>query len=95
MLKTLRGIWLGVLLIVFASALLLYSDKDRRQRSSHPPVAHSLPRIAVMKWTSTDLLDHTVEGIVEGLRKQGFEHGRSADIHFLNASGDNLSLIHI
>ena len=42
-----------------------------------------------MKWTSTDLLDHTVEGMVEGLRRQGFEHGRTADIRFLNASGYN------
>ena len=89
MLRILRAIWLGVLLISLASALLLYSDLDRRQSSSHHQVAHSLPRLAVMQWSSTDLLDHTVQGMVEGLRRQGFEHGRSADIRFLNAADDN------
>ena len=89
MLKTLKGIWLGLLLICLASALLLYSDLDRRQGSARRSAARALPRLAVMQWSSTDLLDHTVQGMVEGLRLQGFEHGRSADIRFLNASGDN------
>jgi ABC-type uncharacterized transport system substrate-binding protein len=89
MLKTLRGVWLGLLLIASASALLLYSDLDRRQSGPRRPAARSLPRLAVMQWSSTDLLDHTVQGMVEGLRLEGFEHGRSADIRFLNASGDN------
>ncbi len=89
MLKTLRGIWLGLLLIAAASALLLYSDLDRRQGGTHRPATRTLPRLAVLQWSSTDLLDHTVQGMVEGLRLQGFEHGRSADIRFLNASGDN------
>jgi ABC-type uncharacterized transport system substrate-binding protein len=89
MLKTLRGVWLGLLLISLASAWLLYSDRGRRQGGARHSAARSLPRLAVMQWSSTDLLDHTVEGMVEGLRRQGFEHGRSADIRFLNASGDN------
>ena len=89
MLKTLKGVWLGLLLIAAASALLLYSDLDRRQSSTHRRDAHALPRLAVLQWSSTDLADHTVEGFVEGLRRQGFEQGLSADIRFLNASGDN------
>jgi ABC-type uncharacterized transport system substrate-binding protein len=89
MLKTLRGVWLGLLLIASASALLLYSDLDRRQGGSRLSAARSTPRLAVLQWSSTDLLDHTVQGMMEGLRLQGFEHGSSADIRFLNASGDN------
>lgn len=87
MLKLLKNTWLGVVLILLASGLLLFSDLNRRNGAKKSPKA--LPRLAVMQWASTDLLDHTVEGIVEGLRQQGFEHGRTADIHFLNASGDN------
>ncbi len=87
MFKLLKNIWLGVILILLASGLLLFSDLDRRQGARKS--SKTLPRLAVMQWTSTDLLDHTVEGIVEGLRLQGYEHGRSADIRFFNASGDN------
>ncbi len=87
MLKILKNIWLGVTLIALASALLLYSDRDRRQ-GVRQPADKARPRLAVMQWASTDLLDHTVAGIVEGLRRLGFENGRTADIRFFNASGD-------
>ena len=89
MLKLLKSIWLGAVLIVVASGLLLFSDLDRRQDNGRRPAKPSLPRLAVMQWASTDLLDHTVAGMIEGLRKQGFEQGRSAEIRFFNASGDN------
>jgi ABC-type uncharacterized transport system substrate-binding protein len=87
MLKLLRNIWLGLTLIFLASGLLLFSDLGRRQNARPAPKA--LPRLAVMQWASTDLLDHTVEGIVEGLRQQGFESGRTAEIRLFNASGDS------
>ncbi len=87
MLKLLRNIWIGAVLIILASGLLLFSDLDRRKGAKKS--TKSLPRLAIMQWASTDLLDHTVEGIVEGLRKEGFENGRTVDIRFFNASGDN------
>ncbi len=87
MLKLLRSIWLGAGLILAAAGLLLLSDLDRRQGMKKSQ--KTLPRLAVMQWSSTDLLDHIVQGIVEGLRLQGFENRRTADIRFLNASGDN------
>ncbi|MDD4016797.1 MAG: ABC transporter substrate-binding protein [Kiritimatiellae bacterium] len=87
MLGLLKNLWLGLMLIALASALLLFSDMDRRQGARKS--SRDLPRLAIMQWASTDLLDHTVEGIVEGLRRQGFEHGRTANIRFFNASNDN------
>lgn len=81
--------WLGITLILLTSLLLLYSDLDNRKVDTPVQTKKSLPRLAVMQWASTDLLDHTVQGIVEGLRLQGFENGRTANIKFLNASGDN------
>ena len=86
MLKVLGNIWLGVVLIALACGLLLYSDLGHRQ-AARP--AAQLPRLAIMQWASTDLLDHVVEGIVDGLRRNGFEDGKTATIKFLNASGDN------
>ena len=90
MLKLLKSIWLGVTLIFLASALLLYSDRNRRQGAR--PAAKALPRVAVLQILATDLLDRTVAGMVEGLRQQGFENGRTADIRFFDASGDTATL---
>jgi ABC-type uncharacterized transport system substrate-binding protein len=85
MLGLLKNLWLGLALIASASAVLLLSDLDRRDSAARK---RELPRLAIMQWTSTDLLDSTVKGIVDGLRHQGFEHGRTASIRFYNAAGD-------
>ena len=85
MLNFLKNTWLGLALIATASGLLLASDLDRRDRGKGEA---EVPRLAVMQWTSTDLLDNTVAGLVEGLRKLGFENGRTARIRFYNAAGD-------
>lgn len=91
MLKILKGTWLGILLILLASGVLLYSDLDRRQK--HPrrgtsPTPREVPRLAILQWASTDVLDHTVEGMIDGLRRQGHEPGRTVDLRFFNAAGD-------
>ncbi len=80
-----KHLWLGLALIAVASGVLLLSDLDRRRDSGRQT---ERPRLAILQWTSTDLLDHTVAGIVEGLRGQGFENGRTAAIRFFNAGGD-------
>jgi ABC-type uncharacterized transport system substrate-binding protein len=90
MLKLLGNIWLGLLLIVLASSLLLVSDLGRRQghrRGAAAGVGRAA-RLAIFQWTSTDLLDSAVAGIVDGLRQQGYEDGGTASIRFLNALGD-------
>jgi ABC-type uncharacterized transport system substrate-binding protein len=85
-----RHIWLGVVLIGAASALLLFADLDRREAAGAAASRRgaSLPRLAIMQWVSTGLLDSTVAGIAEGLRQQGFVDGRTATIRYFNASGD-------
>lgn len=86
MLKVLSNVWLGLLLIASASGLLLYSDLGHRQTER---AAQQIPKLVVFQWASTDLLDNVVKGMIEGLRKNGFEDGKTAHIKFLNASGDN------
>ncbi len=88
MFKLICNVWLGVLLIGLASLLLLLSDLNRRQGRSSIARRQALPRLAVMQWASTGLLDNTVKGIAEGLRQQGIEDGRTASIRYFNASGD-------
>ncbi len=87
--RILKSLWLGVILILITSAMLLFSDLDSRKVDVPTPSGKSLPKLAVMQWASTDLLDHTVEGIIEGLRQNGFVDGETAEIRRFNASGDN------
>ena len=89
MLRTLKSLGLGIALIAATSAVLLLSDLDRRgRRTAQAPAAARLPRIAVMQFTSSALLDDTVAGILGGLRAAGYEDGRTARIQLFNASGD-------
>ncbi len=85
--STIKNCWLGIVLIALASTVLLLSDLDRRGEGRVR--TRAIPRLVLMQWTSTGLLDATVAGMVEGLRSQGFEPGRSVTIRFLNASGDS------
>ncbi|MBN1404690.1 MAG: ABC transporter substrate-binding protein [Opitutales bacterium] len=87
MFKKLKQLWLGLLLIAASSSVLLYSDLDHR-KSAPTPQAGTLPKIAIMQIVSTHVLDETVKGIVDGLRQNGYENGRTAQIKFFNASGD-------
>jgi ABC-type uncharacterized transport system substrate-binding protein len=88
MYRTLKSLALGIALIAAAAAVLLISDLDRRGRRTAPPAATRLPRIAVMQFTSSALLDDAVAGILGGLRAAGYEDGRTARIQLFNASGD-------
>lgn len=84
--KFLLNIWLGLLLIIVACGVLLFSDLGNREGGGRKD---QLPRIVIKQWTSTELLDAVVQGMTVGLREQGFVHGRTANISFLNALGDS------
>ncbi len=47
MLKFLKNIWLGIVLMLLASGLLLFSDLDRRQKQGQKKESQALPRPAV------------------------------------------------
>ncbi len=87
MLRILKHLWLGAALIAATAAVLLLSDLNHRQKKT-APAASRLPRIAVMQFAATALLDETVAGVLEGLREGGYEDGRTARIQRFNASGD-------
>lgn len=84
--KHFLNLWLGLVLIALASALLLLSDLANREGQ---PDAQALPRIAIKQWTSTSLLDDVVEGMTTALHQKGYVDGRTAEIDYLNALGDS------
>ena len=73
---------LGVALILACAAFLLYSDKDRRA------VAGSIPRIALVQYSSTLVLDDAARGVIEYLKEQGYENGRTIHLDRYNAEND-------
>ena len=86
MVTNLKRLFPALLLIVLASAVLLFSDLGRRQASR--PQTTVLPEIAIMQITSTPLLDQHVAGVMERLRDSGFVAADDANIHLYNPQGD-------
>jgi ABC-type uncharacterized transport system substrate-binding protein len=87
MLKIIRHLWLGVTLIAISSGILLLSDLDHRKGSSRK-AAQDMPRIAVVQFVATPVLEMTTGGVLDELRACGYENGRTANIRRYDASGD-------
>ena len=71
MFNVLRRISLGFILIALVSAVLLFSDGNRRSAPGR-----QMPRVAVFQFSSRPLLEEGVAGVVEGLRQSGFVEER-------------------
>src|SRR5215475_3892687 len=83
MLRNLKRLTLGIVLIVFASAVLLLSDLKQRSATNR-----NVPRVAVLQTASVLLLDETVRGMVDSLAENGFADGKTITIQKFNAHGD-------
>jgi ABC-type uncharacterized transport system substrate-binding protein len=83
MLKTLKSLSLGFLLIFLASGSLLISDWNRRTGSRQ-----AIPRVAILQHASTPLLDDAVRGMVDGLAQAGFVEGTTINYQRYNSEGD-------
>ena len=79
-----RRLWLGLTLIAAASGFLLLSDWKQRV-----PVGRSVPRIAILQFSSMATLDAGVRGLVDELKDRGYENGRRAVIDRFNAENDS------
>ena len=75
-LRTLRHLALGLTLIAAASALLLFSDRERRTQAGPRKVV----RVALVQHASTPVLDEGVRGLIQGLAEHGFADGAAAAI---------------
>src|SRR6476661_6640068 len=83
MLRNLKRLLLGIGLIVFASAALLFSDLKQRSETTR-----TVPRVGLLQTASVQLLDETVRGIVDSLAENGFTDGQTISIQKYNAQGD-------
>jgi ABC-type uncharacterized transport system substrate-binding protein len=87
MLNCVKRLWLPMVLIAAASAILLLSDFNRRNRTSEAK-SKAFPEIAIMQFTSTPLLDAHVAGIKEGLHKKGVLADNEHNLRLFNPQGD-------
>ena len=87
--RTLRSLGLGFLLIGVAAGILLYSDLDSRRRTTAVTSAAAGPlRVALVQHTSLPALDDGVRGVLEGLRSRGFVDGERLQLRRYNPQGD-------
>lgn len=74
---------LGLFLLLGASSVLLLSDLDRRRAPERV-----IPHVALVQYTSSQLMEEGTEGAIEGLREAGFRDGETIELHLYNPEGD-------
>ena len=84
--RTLKSLGLGFLLIALAAGVLLYSDLASR-RSSAETDGRTL-RVALVQYASLPALDDGIKGVVEALRARGYVDGERLQVRQYNAHGD-------
>ncbi|WP_395737632.1 ABC transporter substrate-binding protein [Prosthecobacter sp.] len=72
-----------------ASAVLLLSDLGSRVKTAAAPKAGRTMRVALLQHASQAILDQGREGMIKGLKEQGWELGRNLELKLYNAEGDN------
>ncbi len=83
-----KDLWLAVLLIIGASALLLLSDIEQRQGHSKNTDTNKLPSIAIMQIRSTPILDEHVQGIMDRLHELQVIAEDNSNVKIFNPQGD-------
>jgi putative ABC transport system substrate-binding protein len=89
MVHSLRRLLLGIFLIMAAAAVLLLSDLGSRVKTAAMPKSGRTMRVALLQHASQTILDQGREGMITGLKEQGWEQGRNLELKIYNAEGDN------
>lgn len=87
LLSNLRRLLPGLGLIAAAAAVLLATDL-RSRRGAEAPDAGSPVRLALLKHSSSQVMDEMHEGFVAGLASRGWAEGSRVTIDVFNAQGD-------
>jgi ABC-type uncharacterized transport system substrate-binding protein len=93
MLKTLSRLWLAGLLILSASAVLLWTDRERPRGGTGFAGTGSrspgrLRPVAVFQHVSQATMEEGVQGVLAGLAAAGYSDGGTIQVHRYNAEGD-------
>jgi ABC-type uncharacterized transport system substrate-binding protein len=87
--KLIRDLGLGLLLIALAAAILLYSDlSSRERRRAISTVSETSLRVAIVQHASLQAMDDGVRGVLDGLAQRGYIEGDRIEVRRYNAEGD-------
>jgi ABC-type uncharacterized transport system substrate-binding protein len=89
LLDALRRVTLGIAVVAAASAVLLLSDLQHRERAARRALTrkHSW-KIYFVQYNDVIDVKDAESGVLEGLRESGLEDGRDFEVKILNAQGD-------
>ena len=88
MFNALRRIAFGLAVVIAASAILLLSDLQHRERARAPEPASHKWKIYFVQYNDVIDVKDAQAGVMEGLRESGLEDGRDFEVKILNAQGD-------
>ncbi|MCF6314112.1 MAG: ABC transporter substrate-binding protein [Verrucomicrobiales bacterium] len=88
MLHNFQRLILGFALIFATSALLLFSDLGSRIKPEAGVKSGRTMRVALLQHASQTVLDDGREGMIAGLKEQGWIEGENLEIKLFNAQGD-------
>lgn len=87
--ESLRGLVLGLGLIAMASAVLLWSDRDRRVGAEQPRAGGAPShRIGIVYFAPEEGFQICQRGLMDGLREQGLEEGRNLEVLRVHANAE-------
>jgi len=87
-LNSLRRISFGLAVVIAASAILLLSDLQHRERGTHAKAASHLWKLYFVQYNDVVDVREAQQGVMEGLAESGLEEGRHFEVKVLNAQGD-------
>ena len=89
MLDAFRRVAFGIAIVAAASAVLLLSALQHRERAARKALAKKrLWKIYFVQYNDVIDVKDAEKGVLEGLRESGLENGRDYEIKILNAQGD-------
>ena len=87
---SIKKLGLSLLLILVASAVLLYSDKSQKKHHSEPgaQAGSFIPKVAVLQMSSSGVIEDAAHGAFEALKNEGFIDKQTMMVTRYNAEGD-------
>jgi ABC-type uncharacterized transport system substrate-binding protein len=87
-LNTLRRISLGIAVVAAASAILLLSDLQHRERAARATIAKQKWKLHFVQYNDVIDVKEAEKGVLDGLRESGLVEGSDYTVKILNAQGD-------
>jgi hypothetical protein len=83
-----KPLYLGLVLILLASAALLISDWQRRDSNAGRAGVNRKRVVNLLEYVNVANSEESEKGIVDGLRESGLVEGRDFEMTIRNAQGD-------